>query len=235
MQRYFSVNKNLELSKDDIHHIINVMRMKAGDKIEIVYDENVYLCNLDSVDKNNISYSVLEKLDINNELSKKITIAYALVNENKTDFILQKCTELGANSFIPLYMKNSKIKIDKKEDKKVERWNKITKEAAEQSFRNISPKVSNIMDLKELVKLDYDLKLIASTTEKEKTIKNVLQNYSNYDTILIVVGPEGGIDPEEEDFLVNNEFKKVTLGDSILRCETAPLFIMSAVRYELMR
>lgn len=235
MQRYFSKNEKLELNKDDIHHITNVMRMKKNDKIEIVYNNEVFLCNLDNVEKDNISYSILEKININNELNKKITIAFGLVNENKTDYIIQKCTELGAYSFIPLKLKNSKIKLDNKEDKKNIRWNKISKEAAEQSFRNLHPKVYSSTDLKELIKKDFDLKLIASTKEKEKSIKNVLQNSLNYDTIIIVVGPEGGIDPSEEDFLVENGYKRVNLGDSILRCETAPLFIMSCIRYELMR
>ena len=235
MQRYFSIDDKLTLSKDDIHHIINVMRMKENDQIEIVNNGKVYLCNIDSIDNKNVFFSVVDELKINNELDKKITIAFALVNENKTDFILQKATELGAYSFVPLKMKNSKVKIESKESKKIERWNKITKEAAEQSFRNISPNVSNIMTLKELVNLDYDLKLIASTKEKEKNIKNMLQNAKECDNIIIVVGPEGGIDKSEEDFLIENGFKATTLGDSILRVETAPIFVMSAVRYELMR
>lgn len=235
MQRYFSIDDKLTLSKDDIHHIVNVMRMKENDQIEIVNNEKVYLCNIDSIDNKNVIYSVVDELKINNELDKKITIAFALVNETKTDFILQKATELGAYSFVPLKMKNSKVKLDSKESKKIDRWNKITKEAAEQSFRNISPNVSNIMTLKELVNLDYDLKLIASTKEKEKNIKNMLQNAKECDNIIIVVGPEGGIDKSEEDFLIENGFKATTLGDSILRVETAPIFVMSAVRYELMR
>lgn len=235
MQRYFSINEKLELSKDDIHHIINVMRMKKDDKIEIVYDKKIYLCNINLIEKNNVEYSIIKEIQINNELNKKITIAFALVNETKTDYILQKCCELGAYEFIPLNMKNSKIKLDKKQDKKVERWNKITKEASEQSFRNIAPKVNNILSLKELVKLDYDLKIIASTKEKEKNIKNILQNSKEYDNIIIVIGPEGGIDNSEEEFLKENSFIPVSLGKSILRVETAPIFVMSAVRYELMR
>ena len=129
----------------------------------------------------------------------------------------------------------SKVKVNEKTDKKIARWNLITKEAAEQSFRNISPNVYGIMKLKELVNLDYDLSLVASTKNIKKTIKNVLQNSTKYDRIIIVVGPEGGLSNKEEDFLLDNGYTGVTFGSTILRCETAPLFIMSAIKYELMR
>lgn len=235
MQRYFAVNKNLELSNQDIFHISKVMRMKINDIIEIVYDKNVYLCKITNITKENIDYEIIEEKCENNELDKKITIAFSLVNETKIDFILQKCTELGAYDFIPLNLERCKVKIEKKEEKKLDRWNLITKEAAEQSYRNVLPKVHNIMNLKDLVKLDYDLKIFCSTKEKEKTIKNVLQNNLNCDRIIIVVGPEGGISKKEEDFLISNNFTGITFGNTILRTETAPIFAVSAIKYELMR
>lgn len=235
MQRYFALNKNLEIRKSDKFHIIKVMRMNIDDLIEVVYDENVYLCKISSISNNDVQYNVIEEKYENNELDTKITIVFSLVNETKTDLILQKCTELGAYSFIPYAAKRSKVKIDKKENKKIERWNTITKEAAEQSHRNICPKVSNIMTLNEIIKLDYDLKFIASTKENAKTIKNMLQNSNICDKIIIVVGPEGGFDESEEEFLLKNNFISISLGTTILRTETAPIFVMSALKYELMR
>lgn len=235
MQRYFALDKNLNLTSKDIFHIKKVMRMKVNDFIEIVYDEKVYLCKILSLDGNDIKFNVEEELDTNNELSKKITIVFSIVNETKTDFILQKCTELGAYDFIPYASSRSKTKIEKKEDKKIERWNMITKEAAEQSYRNISPKVYNVKTLSEICNLDYDLKIVLSTKENEKSIKNVMQNNNNCDRIIIVVGPEGGLDTNEEKKLKENGFILTSLGKTILRTETAPIFVMSALKYELMR
>lgn len=235
MQRYFAIDKNLNLNKQDIFHIIKVMRMNMGDEIQIVYEKRIFLCKITDISNNNVEFSIEKELEENNEFEKEITIAFSLVNETKTDFILQKCTELGATSFIPINTKRCKIKIDNKQEKKITRWNTITKEAAEQSFRNLCPKVNNIMSIKELAKLDYDLKILCSTIEKEKTIKNILQKNNNYDKIIIVVGPEGGIDEEEEKFLNENGFISTSLGSTILRTETAPMFVMSALRYEFMR
>ena len=233
MQRYFAVDKDLNISDKDKHHIINVMRMKLNDKIEIVYDEKVYMCEINDISKKDVSYSVKDIIDINNELPVKVTIAVSLVNEKKLDFILQKCTELGVYDFILVNSDRSKIKIDGKEKKKIERWNTITKEAAEQSHRNIKPIVRDIMSINDVSKLDYDLKLTCSTKENEKTIKNVLQNSTNCDRIIIVVGPEGCLTVSEEEKLEKNGFIPVTLGNLILRTETVPIYIMSLINYEV--
>ena len=233
MQRYFAVDKDLNISDKDKHHIINVMRMKLNDKIEIVYNEKVYMCEINDISKKDVSYSVKDIIDINNELPVKVTIAVSLVNEKKLDFILQKCTELGVYDFILVNSDRSKIKIDGKEKKKIERWNTITKEAAEQSHRNIKPIVRDIMSINDVSKLDYDLKLTCSTKENEKTIKNVLQNSTNCDRIIIVVGPEGGLTVSEEEKLEKNGFIPVTLGNLILRTETVPMYIMSLINYEV--
>ena len=233
MQRYFAVDKDLNISDKDKHHIINVMRMKLNDKIEIVYNEKVYMCEINDISKKDVSYSVKDIIDVNNELPVKVTIAVSLVNEKKLDFILQKCTELGVYDFILVNSDRSKIKIDGKEKKKIERWNTITKEAAEQSHRNIKPIVRDIMSINDVSKLDYDLKLTCSTKENEKTIKNVLQNSTNCDRIIIVVGPEGGLTVSEEEKLEKNGFIPVTLGNLILRTETVPMYIMSLINYEV--
>ncbi len=235
MQRYFAINSKLELSKKDIYHIIKVMRMKVNDKIEVVYDRCVNLCNIDFIDSKEIKISIIKKIKEDNELKSNITIAFSLVSESKIDLILQKCTELGCYNFIPLKVNRSKIKLDSKEEKKLMRWNLITKEAAEQSHRNIIPNVTNIMSINDIINLDYDVKLLCSPKEKEKTIKNVLQKYSKYDKIIIVVGPEGGLDSIEEDLLIKNNFECISLGQTILRTETAPIFVMSALKYEFMR
>lgn len=112
MQRYFAINEKLEISKDDKYHITKVMRMKKDDHIEIVWNKEVFLCNLDVVNSSEVVYSVCKKLSVNNEPEIYVTLAFSLVNETKTDFILQKGVELGISEFIPVSASRSKVKID---------------------------------------------------------------------------------------------------------------------------
>ena len=236
MQRYF-VNKKIDnkfvLSNNDIHHIKNVMRMKVNDNIEIIYKEKLYICKITNI--NNVDLEIIKEEDIINELPKHITIAFSISKEDKIDLILQKCTELGIYEFIPLETERCSIKINKeKENKKIDRWQTICKEASEQSKRNIIPKVLNIHKLKELINLDYDLKILCSVNQSVINIKEVLKNHLNCDRIIFVIGPEGGLSNSEEEILINNGFIPTSLGSRTLRMETAPIMIGSILNYEFM-
>ena len=234
MQQYFAKNKNLELEDSDYNHIKKVMRMKKGDMIKVVYDKIIYTCKLTSV-LNKVTFDVIEK-EKKDDKEVNVTIAFALIKEQRLNYLLQKTTELGANCLIPIVTKRSVVKIDKnKEDIKLQRWQKICKEASEQSFRNKIPKLNVILNLKDLLSLDYDLKLLCSLNKNTKNIKKVLQKNNKCVKILLVVGPEGGFDPKEEELLVKNGFISVSLGENVLRAETAPVVALSMINYEFMR
>lgn len=232
MQRYFAkdYNDKLVLRDSDIHHIKNVMRMKKDDKIEVVFDKKLYICNIDNLEP--FSLSINDTILEENKLSLDVTVAIGLVKEQKMDLILQKLTELGVNTIIPLNMERSIVKLDaKKLDKKKVRWETICKEASEQSKRTDIPIIGDIMSLKELIKLDYDMKLIASTKEKNKMLNYYLQNVNKCAKIIVVIGPEGGISDREELFLNDNNFNSVSFGNLIFRVETAAIYVASIFNY----
>ena len=118
MQRYFAKNikeNKIILSNSDMHHIKNVMRMKENDKVEVVYDKKIYLCNLD----NNLELHIDTVINEDKELPKEIIAIIGLVKEQKMDLVLQKLTELGVSKIIPVNMERSIVKLDaKKEEKK---------------------------------------------------------------------------------------------------------------------
>ena len=237
MQRYFVSNKENDtyiLNQDDSHHIINVMRMNINDEIEVVYDSKLYICSIISVD-NLVRCKQIREIETSFNNIPKVIIAQSLVKEQKMDYILQKSCELGVTELIPLITTRSIIKVDKNDNKKVSRWQKILKEASEQSKRIDIPNVGNIMGLKDLVNVNAKYKFVCSVKEKSKTIKSILSNVNNSDTILFVIGPEGGLDNYEEEFLINNGFISITFGNNVLRTETASSFILSVINYEFMR
>lgn len=233
MQRYFSKkleNDKFILSEDDLYHINRVMRMKKGDFIEVIYNKELYICELNE----KLEAISKEKIDNINKIEAERTLIIPLLKEQKMDLILQKATELGVDVIIPVVMERSVVKLDSsKEEKRIERWTKICKEAAEQSKRLTIPVVTKIKSLKELQELE-GVKLVCSTQEKSLNIKKFLTATQNYDKINIVIGPEGGISLKEEDLLVSIGFSRVSLGDRIMRVETVPLFILSVLNYENM-
>lgn len=231
MQRYFvsdKINNNFVLKDTDIHHIKNVMRCKVNDKIEVVYERRVYVCNIDCLEP--LLLSIINIFDEDRSSLVNLEIAVALVQEQKFDLILQKLTELGVSKIIPVKTERSIVKIDKKKEvKKKTRWEMICKEASEQSKRVSIPVVDDIISLKELVNYGSELKLICSLNENTKELDEYLK--FNVKDILFVVGPEGGFSAKEEKFLLENKFMPVTLGKRVMRVETAVMYIASVVNY----
>ena len=233
MQRYFAkenTNNKLILSDTDIHHIKNVMRMNIGDSIEVVYNNKLHICEITSLEPFNIK--VIEKLDEDKKTKIELTVAVALVKEQKMDLILQKLTELGVSRIIPVSMERSIVKLDKERfNKKKVRWESICKEASEQSKRTNIPIIEDIKSIKDLTKEDADLKLVASTKEKEKLLNYYLQSIEDCAKIIMVIGPEGGISDKEEDILVSNGYNRVSFGNLIFRVETATIYVASIINY----
>lgn len=233
MQRYFAIDKiddQIILSKDDFHHISNVMRMNENDEIETVYDGHLYLSIIESIkDKTVKIKNEIEQVD---DKYPYIRLIIPTLKEQKLDYIFQKCTEIGVNEFVILPFERSNVRYDERKEKvKLERWNKICKEASEQSKRVNIPLITMEKNFKFVEQLD-GLKLICSTNERDNYIKYALKNKNEYDKITLVIGPEGGISEREEAYLESKDFKKITLGTQIMRAETVPVFLTSIIRYE---
>ena len=208
------------------------MRMRENDFIYVVYKEIVYE-SIVKFNKGELFVECVRETVINNELACNITLIYGLPKGDKFEFVVQKATELGVTTIVPYAASRSVSVISKeKEDKKVERWNKIAKEASEQSKRNKLVKVEKICDENTILNYKSKINLVAYedvSGEGCSKLFNILNK--KYDSITLVVGPEGGFEQREIDNLVNNGFEVVSLGRRILRSETAPLFLMSIISY----
>lgn len=236
MQRYFSkekINDEFILSSDDLYHIKTVMRMKDNDEIIVVYDEIAYLCCLSNV-KENIKILIKNRLEKVDYKTPKITLIIPLLKEQKMDLILQKSTELGVTEIIPINTNRSIIRLKPGKDKnKMDRWNRIVKEASEQSHRVDIPIIQEIKNIKDLKNID-GLKVVCSTKEKIKNINNIMKNNKKCDKINLVIGPEGGLTEKEEKELNELGFESISLGSRIMRVETVPMFVLSVINYEFM-
>lgn len=155
------------------------------------------------------------------------------------ELIIQKGTELGVKDFTPVNFERCIVKlVGKDENKKIDRWQKISETASKQSGRDIIPKINNILSIKQLCKVipEYDIVLVAYENEKENTLKNELLKLKNKKSnlkIAVVIGPEGGIAEKEIELFKESGAKIITLGNRILRTETVCLMCASIIMYEL--
>ena len=234
MQEYFAINKINEkfiLSEQDNFHIERVLRMRNGDHIVVTYDSKKYDCVV-NFDKG-VNVNIISELDVSNELECKVTLVYGLPKKDKFEMVVQKSCELGVSFIVPFIAKRSiPVLDDKNTSKKIERWNMIAKEACEQSKRNELVKISEPVKLKDVLNYKSELNLIAYEDLNcvgSSHFYSLLEN--NPKSITIVVGPEGGFDKSEVDFLNDNGFISVSLGKRILRSETAPLYMLSVIGF----
>ncbi len=241
MQRYFVNNNNIRndeiyIDGDDYFHITRVMRMKKGDKVIACNEVETWICEIVSFFDNIVITKKVEQLYEKKEMPIKITIAHGIVRREKMEEVVDKITQLGAFCYLPVMMDFCNAKLsDDKLDKKLERMRKIAKEASEQSHRTSLLRVLTPVSFKNLIKMktDYDLCLYAyEVIDKDIKLKEVLSKYK-FKSVLILIGPEGGISDNEVNLLNENEFIPISLGPRILRTEVAPLYFLSAISYEL--
>lgn len=231
MQQYFGIKKEndlIYLNPEDKNHIKNVMRMKENDMILVVFDKTSYLCSLK---EDLITAKIKEEVSQYKE-NLNVTAYIPVLNEEKLNFIFQKGTELGINKFIVVEFTHCKFKIKKElQDKKLIRWNKIVKEASEQSHRLDIPIVEKIINCDKIESKDGVNILCSLDIKDVKPINEVLNTNSIHDKITLVFGPEGGLTEEEEKFLVKKNFIKTSLGSNVLRSETVILYLASIISY----
>lgn len=231
MQQYFGIDKkdnNLFLNKDELNHIKNVMRMKENDEVIIVYDNKSYICNLNS----DLLSARIKEVFKESEMKNNFTVYVPLLSEEKMSFILQHGTELGVTKFIIVEYEHCKYKLPKKDyEKKINRWNKIIKEASEQSYRIYKPELDSIISSKNIESTSNVNIMCSLDKNNVKSICKVLTVDNCNDTISLVFGPEGGLSKNEEDLLEAKGFIKTSLGDTVLRTETVPLMIASILKY----
>ncbi|MDB6352032.1 16S rRNA (uracil(1498)-N(3))-methyltransferase [Trichococcus sp. K1Tr] len=229
------------LSDDFHHHMVHVMRMKQGEQVYLADNSGIsFVAEITDISASTVGLKWVADEDRSTELPVKITIACGLPKGDKLEYIVQKGTELGAAAFIPFAAKNAVVKwTPDKSAKKQQRLQKIAKEAAEQSHRQKEPFVHPVHNLKELLAeaAKYSKVLIAYEEDAKagegSILVNTLENLEPGDSLLFVFGPEGGLAPEELAAFRQAGHQSCALGPRILRAETAPLYALAAVSYEI--
>ena len=238
MQRYFISEKKQELmylEPGDIYHSKKVMRNNVGDKV-VGIDKigNNYICEIVNVDIGEIK--ILEKIHNETELDVSVTLIYALPKGDKFELVLQKSTELGVHRIVPLQTNRCVIKTNQEKfTKKKVRYQKIVKEASEQSYRNRIPIIEDVISIHDINKYTSIYNIVAYEEDakvgEQKQLANTLTQLQSGDSITIIVGCEGGFDEQEIQIMQSMGVQSCSLGKRILRSETAPLYMLSVIGY----
>ncbi len=237
MPRFFMAGTNLMggmavITGRDAEHV-RVLRMRPGEDLIICDGKGTdYKCRLVSADKEEAQAEVVEVVPCPAEPSVKVTVMCGLPKGDKVDYIIQKCVEAGADR-IGFFRSDRCVAKPENMPKKLERWQRISEEAAKQSGRGIIPPVFWAGELADALNeaVHSDVGLFMYEAGERETISNVLSANPDAGSVTIITGPEGGFAEFETKLAKICGLHICSMGERILRCETAPLVALTAAMY----
>lgn len=246
MQNFFVTPSQVEgnriyIEGSDVNHMKNVLRMHTGERLMVSDGNNRrYFCEITGYDGNlRAELNIIEERPADTELASRIYLFQGLPKQEKMEWIIQKCVELGVYEVIPVAMKRCVVKLDEKKiHKKTERWQQIAESAAKQAGRGIIPKVTAPVSYQEALEQACGLDVVLFPYELAEGMadtKRIIESIEPGQSVGIFIGPEGGFEKEEAELALKAGAEEITLGKRILRTETAGLSILSVLMFHLER
>ncbi|MBO8168819.1 MAG: 16S rRNA (uracil(1498)-N(3))-methyltransferase [Thermoanaerobacteraceae bacterium] len=230
------IGARIRIAGEEAHHLVNVLRLETGDLVAIADSSGKrFLAALEEMTREEVT-AYLERELPSGEPPLKLTLLQGVAKGDKFDFIIQKTTELGISAIIPVQAQRSVAKIKpERAAKRLQRWQRIAKEAAKQCGRARVPEIEEPATLERaLQSLPGDTSImIPWEDEKTVSIGEALRKHDFSRNIALVIGPEGGLTAEEVALAVSFGAIPVSLGQRILRTETAAIAAVAIVMYQL--
>jgi 16S rRNA (uracil1498-N3)-methyltransferase len=233
--------KEILLSEGESHHLVAVNRAAAGDTV-VAFDGkgSEWICELAEADRKAARLKV-RFAQRARPLPWRITLGQALPLGGAMDSIVRKATEIGVSRIVPLESERTQVHLDgDRSDRKIGKWQTAALEAAKQCGNPWLPEIGPVTPAAAFMESakGYDLKLIASLQPGARTLKSILAAYRAAHgrppaDVLWLVGPEGDFTPAEMSRSSATGFEAVSLGPLVLRCETAAVYALSILSYEL--
>ncbi|MFC2161273.1 16S rRNA (uracil(1498)-N(3))-methyltransferase [Acidobacteriota bacterium] len=225
------------LTGEEHHHLKDVVRIQPEENIWLFDEEGKsYLARIQEINREETRLFILKKVE-GTQPQSRITLAQSFIKPGKMDLVVQKATELGVMSFIPLVTSRTLARIDHRSDNKCARWKRIALEASKQCGRNILPEIQSPKTLGALLNDLEASKKIYLNHESDRKLKDILvhsynkKSYCPPDSVVILIGPEGGWTDDEERDILRHDFEAVNLGYYTLRSETAAITAAAMINH----
>ena len=236
MHRFYADESRLSsglayLTAEDARHATRVLRMSPGQQAEVFLQGRRYLGEIAEIAGDDVALRLTGELP-STEPRLRVTLYQGLPKADKMELIIQKAVELGAEAVVPVAMSRAVVRLDDREGRrKQERWQKIAREACKQSGRCLTPTVDAPISFKALLNRlsGHDAAIVPWEDAQGYSLNAFHRDHPNTTSLAVVIGPEGGISPEEVAAMKQAGCLPVTLGPRILRTETAGLAALSAL------
>jgi 16S rRNA (uracil1498-N3)-methyltransferase len=211
-------------------HLSRVLRARVGQEFEIATGASVRSGRVTRIDHDRVEFELGD--EINATATPNLTLALSIFKFDRMEWAIEKCTELGAARIVPVIASRTETHLAAAASKRVERWQRIARQASEQSRRNSTPEINQPVKLTAALALPGTMRIVLAESEQQTMLKDVLHTPSPRD-IVLALGPEGGWTPSELELFRDAGWIAASLGNTILRAETAAIAALAVTLSEL--
>ncbi len=212
-------------------HLSRVLRARVGQEFDITTGNEVRRGRVTAIAHDRVEFELGDAVAA--PLAVQVTVALSIFKFDRMEWAIEKCTELGATRIVPVIARRTETHLASAAAKRVDRWRRIALQAAEQSRRVSPPEISDPRKLKDAVALPGGLRIVLSESETRLMLKDVLQSHPDRSDIVLALGPEGGWADDELELFQEVGWISASLGNTILRAETAAIASLALVLAEL--
>jgi 16S rRNA (uracil1498-N3)-methyltransferase len=210
-------------------HLSRVLRARVGQEFDIATGDKVRRGRITVITTDRVEFELGDEIPA--LVPIQVTLALSIFKFDRMEWAIEKCTELGAARISPMIASRTEAHLAAAAEKRVERWRRIALQATEQSRRISPPEISQPVKLKDALALPGHLRILLSETESDAMLKDVLQS-DRRDGVVLALGPEGGWTDEELKLFQQAGWISASLGNTILRAETAAIAVLAVVLSE---
>jgi 16S rRNA (uracil1498-N3)-methyltransferase len=214
-------------------HLVRVLRARIGQEFDIATGAAVRRGLITGIDpdKDRVEFELGEEVPV--ATLPHVTIALSIFKFDRMEWAIEKCTELGVARIVPVIARRTEAHLAAAASKRVERWERIVRQASEQSRRTSPPEVSQPMKLKEAASLAGGTRIVLAENERDHSLRDALLSHAFGADIVLAGGPEGGWTKDDEELFREANWTMASLGGTILRAETAVIAALAVVMAEV--
>jgi len=216
---------------DHADHLVRVLRARIGQEFDIATGDEVRRGRIISVDPKRVEFELGETVPA--LWAPQVTLALSIFKFDRMEWAIEKCTELGAARIVPVIARRTETHLARAAARRVERWQRIARQAAEQARRISPPEISPPIQLKEALELPGSARIVLAESEQDKMLKDVLLQATAKPEVILAIGPEGGWTESEVNQFLAAGWSPASLGNTILRAETAAIAGLAVIFSEL--
>lgn len=221
-------NQQAEINGDDAAHLVQVLRVEAGQRYEISDNDEVWLAEVEMARKGRVLFRTLEKLPVS-EPRVSVTVYAALIKFDHFELMIEKATELGVERVVPVDADRTEKGLERGAEKRLMRWRRIALESSQQSRRRRLPEISDWVRFADALKTDAPAKLFLDEESTGQHLLPVLRSRTEARRIALLIGPEGGWTDAERQQASAAQWISTSLGPQILRAETAAMAALAII------